>query len=908
MNKILLILFLFITTILANDIGTITAFKGKASIKRDNVLIPLTLGTKLQEKDEIITENRTKVQIIFKDETIITIGKNSNFSINDYFYEEANSKPRAEFGIFRGAMRTITGQIGKIAPKKFKVITKTSSIGIRGTNFTVSGNRVYCTYGAIDVTIRSTGVNVLVKQGFFVQINTDGTTTLQEYSAEDIEEVSNEEFSDAEEEKDDTAESEDKEKDDTAENEEKEKSDTTESDDKEENDATTDADSDTAENDSTTDSDTGTTDTAETDTEIGFEDSDSTADIITDTTDPTTTVAVIEETTTDTLIISNVSETTTATTTATETTTATTTTAATETTTSNAGLTLSIALENSVSNSASSGTTVATATATDSDGSGITYSLTNNSNGYLAIDSSTGVVTLTAAGATYAATGADLPDVTVSASSTTGSTSTGTATLSVPDTSVGRYQLHTDATIDEVGRVTGSGTSLVIKNSIASNALTLSSTTSSSNSYIIFNGSYANFKTTPESYIDMENFSFSLQTLDGESPSTASGALNEFKTVSDLDETDDMSWGELNFDNDQGTSIRELWVVGTETASATITAFGTNSYIYTYSGKWRAYVDSTLSSGDLNLKFNFGSNSGEIVFKDIVGTSDLTFSSLQLLSEKLKQTGSGKSITGYFGGSDGLSIFGSFYDNTQDIKGVFQANEALAPFIGKTSEGGDLALTFNLDKTTLLTGSSSYFNYTMTNDDILKFIPLEATNVSTTSFDATIGSASSNDSVATSVNSSSFKTVSDSISNTDYVSWGTWNASIQYAGATKNYTNQYWVGGESTPTSVVNALTSTSVDYSGSYIGDAVSGSAAMNVNFGADTATLTINEAVGTNISTFGMTLSGNTLSGSQTDSGGGGTATGIFYGPNAESIGGHASVEYSGSEAKVVYQVGKQ
>jgi hypothetical protein len=133
--KILLAVFILSTTIFAKDVATVTAINGHAFVQRDGIKKEILLGDKLREKDKILTSEKTKVQIIFKDETIITLGKNSDFSISEYLFED--KKTVARFTMLRGAMRTITGKIGKIAPQKFSVTTKTSTIGIRGTKFAV---------------------------------------------------------------------------------------------------------------------------------------------------------------------------------------------------------------------------------------------------------------------------------------------------------------------------------------------------------------------------------------------------------------------------------------------------------------------------------------------------------------------------------------------------------------------------------------------------------------------------------------------------------------------------------------------------------------------------------------------------------------------------------------------------
>ena len=185
--KTLVSLFILGMTLFAQEVGVITGLNGSATVVRDGSKIEVSLGMKLQEKDSVITKGNAKVQIIFEDETIITIGKNSEFSIEEYLFDETE-EPSLKFGLLRGAMRTITGKIGKMAPEKFAVKTKTATIGIRGTNFTIvqkesSEAIIYCTYGAISVTID--GYENVVQQGFYAHI-LDGATSVQAFTPSEL--------------------------------------------------------------------------------------------------------------------------------------------------------------------------------------------------------------------------------------------------------------------------------------------------------------------------------------------------------------------------------------------------------------------------------------------------------------------------------------------------------------------------------------------------------------------------------------------------------------------------------------------------------------------------------------------------------------------------------------------------
>ncbi|ADG94767.1 hypothetical protein Arnit_3121 [Arcobacter nitrofigilis DSM 7299] len=160
MKKILLLLFILINFSFAS-IGQITALVGDIKISRDSKTILAKLGEKLEKNDVINSSKGSKAQITMNDNTIITIGQNSTLNIFDYVYDESKPKDsKASFGFMKGSFKSITGAIGKINKERFKLRTKSSSIGIRGT--TIIGNQqiIICTDGAISVTANNFTVNV----------------------------------------------------------------------------------------------------------------------------------------------------------------------------------------------------------------------------------------------------------------------------------------------------------------------------------------------------------------------------------------------------------------------------------------------------------------------------------------------------------------------------------------------------------------------------------------------------------------------------------------------------------------------------------------------------------------------------------------------------------------------------
>jgi len=125
---------LFLTMATYADIGTIMALTGKADVIRDAKTLKASSGMDLQKGDEIITQLKTKVQVLLNDDTAITIGPKSSFSFEDYAYD-GSKNARLTMKSTRGFFRSVTGKIGKLAPERFKVKTNIATIGVRGTDF-----------------------------------------------------------------------------------------------------------------------------------------------------------------------------------------------------------------------------------------------------------------------------------------------------------------------------------------------------------------------------------------------------------------------------------------------------------------------------------------------------------------------------------------------------------------------------------------------------------------------------------------------------------------------------------------------------------------------------------------------------------------------------------------------------
>ena len=167
--KIFLLLLLSLS--LMANIGNIMAIKGSADVKRLGDTFHATNGMKLEKGDSILTSKKSRVQVMLKDETVVTIGASSSFSFVEYFYDESK-KSKLTMRANRGFFRSVTGRIGKLAPERFKVKTASATIGIRGTDFSgnISQNREIFKCYQGEIFIEFEGKRENVKAGMMAEI------------------------------------------------------------------------------------------------------------------------------------------------------------------------------------------------------------------------------------------------------------------------------------------------------------------------------------------------------------------------------------------------------------------------------------------------------------------------------------------------------------------------------------------------------------------------------------------------------------------------------------------------------------------------------------------------------------------------------------------------------------------
>ncbi|WP_409522769.1 FecR domain-containing protein [Nitrincola sp. MINF-07-Sa-05] len=163
---------LFFTQLAIASVGNISLLYGDASILRDRVAIEATTGSPLNERDTLVTAQGARAQISLNDGTVISLGGNAEFRVDEFVNTELDTA--LTLNIAQGTFKAISGRIARQSPERFRLNTRTATVGIRGTiivgKVTPDFELFVTIRGQIFVIENLTGAQVDVPAGQFTRV------------------------------------------------------------------------------------------------------------------------------------------------------------------------------------------------------------------------------------------------------------------------------------------------------------------------------------------------------------------------------------------------------------------------------------------------------------------------------------------------------------------------------------------------------------------------------------------------------------------------------------------------------------------------------------------------------------------------------------------------------------------
>jgi hypothetical protein len=119
-------------------VGSIKTLKGKGSIIRNSNSVDVQIGSKVFANDSLKTGGDGSMAMVFKDDTLLSIGPNSEVVINEFIFSPGEGKLSIITRLLKGTSVYLSGIIAKLSPESVRFETPVANIGIRGTKFAVS--------------------------------------------------------------------------------------------------------------------------------------------------------------------------------------------------------------------------------------------------------------------------------------------------------------------------------------------------------------------------------------------------------------------------------------------------------------------------------------------------------------------------------------------------------------------------------------------------------------------------------------------------------------------------------------------------------------------------------------------------------------------------------------------------
>ena len=113
--------------------GMVTRLKARVVAVQDALPRPLMVGSPVYVGDVISTGADARVEVRMIDDGVVTLGERTVFVIIDYVFK--GNQGNAALRLLSGAVRAVTGGIGKLENRPFMVLSEVATVGIRGTDF-----------------------------------------------------------------------------------------------------------------------------------------------------------------------------------------------------------------------------------------------------------------------------------------------------------------------------------------------------------------------------------------------------------------------------------------------------------------------------------------------------------------------------------------------------------------------------------------------------------------------------------------------------------------------------------------------------------------------------------------------------------------------------------------------------
>ena len=121
----------------ADRIGQVKVVSGEVTIERAGSETAATPGAALFEGDLVATGADSAIGMTFTDNSRMSLGANSSLVLESYAFNRPGRQDAFDARLARGSLTAASGGISKARPLAMRVLTPTTVLGVKGTEFAV---------------------------------------------------------------------------------------------------------------------------------------------------------------------------------------------------------------------------------------------------------------------------------------------------------------------------------------------------------------------------------------------------------------------------------------------------------------------------------------------------------------------------------------------------------------------------------------------------------------------------------------------------------------------------------------------------------------------------------------------------------------------------------------------------
>lgn len=118
-------------------VGRVKTLQGAAYLIRAGNQIAAAVGGEVLTNDGVKTSSDSAIGISFRDNTTLSLGPDSEMTIDDFVFEPKDDKLNFAVALAQGTFVFLAGQVAALRSEAMTITTPVGTIGIRGTRFAV---------------------------------------------------------------------------------------------------------------------------------------------------------------------------------------------------------------------------------------------------------------------------------------------------------------------------------------------------------------------------------------------------------------------------------------------------------------------------------------------------------------------------------------------------------------------------------------------------------------------------------------------------------------------------------------------------------------------------------------------------------------------------------------------------